>query len=430
MKNTLIILTAALSAFQGFALENKYSNKEDYTFKSIPVNTSAKEDGLSLYKEGVAYMGKDSARYKLTLPDSVGQLSDKTMVDSVLSAIHADGQFAYDVNSGLIYVSIEGVLYAVAFNNDQKNGLEKLQIDSVSGGREDFAEFSTLAYRRWRFRLPEIKGKIHNPNLSADGQKLYFSADFDGGKGGSDIWYITPKANGVWSAPVNVAEVNTENDEDYPFAYKDDTLYFSSNRKDTLDGWNVYKCKLDSAAVPVMLAEGVNSNGNDFNFVGNEKCIYVISDREGNQDIYSPMKIEKPVVVDTVPVDTTPVKEIKVVYPPVDSCVFYFQFNKDELVRNYDSEIKLVATIIMANPDKNYVVHGYTDARGTQQYNKNLSERRSQAIYNMLLKEGVPAAQLKYVGEGKSKLAVANAKDEDNHQMNRRVIIKTADEEK
>jgi len=65
--------------------------------------------------------------------------------------------------------------------------------------------------------------------FTEDGNKIYFSSDQLGTVGGKDI-FMSNFDNGKFTAPFNLGEVvNTTSDEMFPF-YKDNKLYFSSNR--------------------------------------------------------------------------------------------------------------------------------------------------------------------------------------------------------
>jgi hypothetical protein len=79
---------------------------------------------------------------------------------------------------------------------------------------------------------------------------LYFSSDRTGGFGGMDIWYSTRNIDSDdidFTYPVNAgAAINTLGDEITPFYdLKKGELYFSSNGKVSLGGWDVYKTKGD-----------------------------------------------------------------------------------------------------------------------------------------------------------------------------------------
>ena len=68
-----------------------------------------------------------------------------------------------------------------------------------------------------------------HPTLSADGKKMYFASDREGGFGGLDI-YVTTFENNQWTKPVNLGDqVNTAGNEIFPFIDEMGDLYFSSN---------------------------------------------------------------------------------------------------------------------------------------------------------------------------------------------------------
>ncbi|MDD5312106.1 MAG: hypothetical protein PHO26_03590 [Dehalococcoidia bacterium] len=60
-------------------------------------------------------------------------------------------------------------------------------------------------------------GELH---ISPDGREMYFHSPRKGGKGGYDIWK-TSLVNGDWQQPVNVEELNTPDNEGWPFIASD-----------------------------------------------------------------------------------------------------------------------------------------------------------------------------------------------------------------
>ena len=64
-------------------------------------------------------------------------------------------------------------------------------------------------------------------------------------------------------------------------------------------------------------------------------------------------------------------------------------------------------------------IDGYTDDIGEIDYNLKLSENRALAVYNELIKNGIPASRLSYKGYGKSKPKNANL-NEEQRKINRR----------
>lgn len=72
-----------------------------------------------------------------------------------------------------------------------------------------------------------------HPTISPDGLTIYFTATRPGGLGGFDIWVSTrPTTNDPWSAPVDLpAPINSPSNERGPFLmHNGNLLYFSSDR--------------------------------------------------------------------------------------------------------------------------------------------------------------------------------------------------------
>lgn len=90
-------------------------------------------------------------------------------------------------------------------------------------------------------------------------------------------------------------------------------------------------------------------------------------------------------------------KEIEVAGPRA----VFFQIGKSNIDDYGMVNIQLAAKIIKANPNKKYKVAGYADkATGSSSWNQKLSEKRAQAVYDALIKEGVSSSSLELVGFG------------------------------
>ena len=75
-------------------------------------------------------------------------------------------------------------------------------------------------------------------------------------------------------------------------------------------------------------------------------------------------------------------------------------------------------------PDAVFEISGYTDSRGSLEYNDKLSQRRADTIRDMLLEKGFPADRMKAVGYGERRLQIPNAETEEEHAQNRRVEVR------
>ncbi len=85
-----------------------------------------------------------------------------------------------------------------------------------------------------------------------------------------------------------------------------------------------------------------------------------------------------------------------------DTLVLYFGFDKDGLNERTSRQLKIVARILLSDTGKKIVVSGYTDALGTEEYNRSLSGRRARTVREFLIAAGVPAGQIVAEAKGKN----------------------------
>ncbi len=151
---------------------------------------------------------------------------------------------------------------------------------------------------RWRqpyaFPYNEVFNfSVGDPYIAANGQTLYFVADFGKrGMGGTDIYYSKRDAAGKWMEPVNMGpQINTEGDERTPFVDKSGNLYFASNGRAGMGGLDLFVAvSSDTNWVIKNLGVPVNSPQDDFApYKEDEQTLLFSSNRlqgKGNDDIY------------------------------------------------------------------------------------------------------------------------------------------------
>lgn len=126
------------------------------------------------------------------------------------------------------------------------------------------------------------------PTMAADGRTIYFVSNRPGGYGGMDIWKTTMTAEGAFTAPENLgATINTPGDDAAPFIHSDGrTLYFASNGRVGMGGYDIYYATLQSDGTwsePQNLGYPINSPADELNIFidASGTMAYMASDKEG-----------------------------------------------------------------------------------------------------------------------------------------------------
>jgi outer membrane protein OmpA-like peptidoglycan-associated protein/tetratricopeptide (TPR) repeat protein len=97
----------------------------------------------------------------------------------------------------------------------------------------------------------------------------------------------------------------------------------------------------------------------------------------------------------------------------------FFDFDKATLKKESTAELETLLGIMNDVPTMKIEISGHTDNKGSADYNKKLSERRSKSVVDYLIAKGISPERLKYAGYGMERPLVSND-DEEGRQLNRR----------
>ena len=103
-----------------------------------------------------------------------------------------------------------------------------------------------------------------------------------------------------------------------------------------------------------------------------------------------------------------------------------FEFNRADIKATGQNELRKLAEFLKKHPDRQVLIEGHTDDRGSDAYNETLSRRRAEAVANALAAMGVPSPRVTAVGYGESYPVAANTTDT-NRALNRRVEVYISD---
>lgn len=105
----------------------------------------------------------------------------------------------------------------------------------------------------------------------------------------------------------------------------------------------------------------------------------------------------------------------------------YYDYNKATLRETSKIELDRLVSMMLETPKVIIQINAHTDSRGRAEYNLKLSADRANSVVNYLISNGVGRNRLIAKGYGESILLIKNAKNEDEHQANRRTAFRVVD---
>lgn len=99
-----------------------------------------------------------------------------------------------------------------------------------------------------------------------------------------------------------------------------------------------------------------------------------------------------------------------------------FDFDQSEVKQAFGIMLGKLASFMNENPNYSVMVEGHTDHIGTEGYNQGLSQRRAEAVAQVLISYGAPALAISTAAYGETRPVASNA-SEDGRRLNRRVEL-------
>ena len=100
----------------------------------------------------------------------------------------------------------------------------------------------------------------------------------------------------------------------------------------------------------------------------------------------------------------------------------YFAFDNATIASDYEDMLAAHASYLSKNTNLKVTIEGYTDERGTPEYNIALGERRAKAVEKYLEALGVAPTQISIVSYGEEKPLVLG-QSEEAYAKNRRAVL-------
>lgn len=108
--------------------------------------------------------------------------------------------------------------------------------------------------------------------------------------------------------------------------------------------------------------------------------------------------------------------------PAQASSVVYFDYDSFAVGEKYRVMLREHAAFLAGNPKRQVTVEAHADERGSAEYNIALSEKRGNAVRDMLVLQGAAAEQVSVVAYGEEKPA-ADGHNEAAYSQNRRAEL-------
>lgn len=287
---------------------------------------------------------------------------------------------------------------------------------------------------QWQSFSP-LRGEINTDftenafTVTENGHVAYFVSnrtDLDH-QGGKDIYSaIFDEQKGWWFVKNLGPQINSGYDEDFVFWNQEDTtLYFSSNRENSVGGYDIFYCKVDQDGqflAPKNLGLPVNTPYNDISyFKKGDKAWYATHYSNNREDIFE-------IDFGPEPLDPFWYQQPLAGIEPIDQMAFiehiYFRSGQYQVAPG-DPEVSRLAAVLKSSGGARIRLSGHSDWIGDERVNDELSFLRTLSVATELVRQGVDPKilSLDFYGEQELLTDTTEASNLQAQQLNRCVRI-------
>jgi flagellar motor protein MotB len=314
MERKNAFLTTMSSSFPKELMENMEFNQQllgnnaeesslDYKIFNLAGNSPQTDFAPSFYKDQLLFtsgrLRQRGNRYEPGNEDYFNIYGARLQPDGQISDIQTFAELpSSNYHKATPYYSegLESVFYVLSNTEDGELAFDANGKNALAIGKQIIGDSFQLL-------LKDLSTSFYYPFYDEASGKLYFSANFENGYGGTDIYYVYTNSGQVMSAPINLGpRINSPGNEIAPFIFEG-SFYFASDVFYGYGGMDVYKSNMEgeSFSIPINLGKGINSTEDDFGLImrneGEGLLGYFASNRpggKGKDDIYGFQLDEKP----------------------------------------------------------------------------------------------------------------------------------------
>ncbi|MFM7021379.1 MAG: OmpA family protein [Flavobacteriales bacterium] len=446
-----------------------------------------KDEG-SMYREDI-YMSTKNADGSWSTPKNIDNINSEFNEATV--GLSVDGQqvlFYSDKTpdgNGDIYISkldgeVWGLPAMLPFPINTKaqepdacfsaDGNTLYFVSDRKGGYGGFDIYMVKKLPNGEWSFPQnLGGKINTPYndrapfMHPDGVTLFFCSEGHRSMGGYDIFQSMQDENGVWSDVENIGyPINTTDDDVFYGTSADGKRsYYTSFREDGYGEKDIYLISLpkkEETALTVMSgifrlegADGKIPENAQIVITDNEtgdiigiykpnsktgKYLFVLPagknynvtyEAEGylfkSENLIVPKGAEFSEIQTEIKLETLEAGKNIILNN------IFFDFDKATITPQSKTELDKLFRLLVNNPSMKVEIQGHTDSKGNDDYNKRLSQERSEAVVKFLVDRGINKNQLSAKGYGESKPIAKNTNEDgsdnpEGRKLNRRTEMK------